>query len=155
MSVSDEWKGRSRHSQTSLPMIRVAGKDLLGTIELLAQHRADEEVGPSHGPEREEIVRARPNRIAMAVRAADEEGDGRATALPFGDQFGEIRARNVLAALIERNHQCAVGDSGEQQRALADLAFGRGQLAPLLDFANFERPCQAFGIKTLQIEMRS
>ena len=136
-------------------MIGMAGKDLLGTIELLAQHRADEEVGPRHGPEREEIVRARPNRIAMAIRPADEEGDGRATALPFGDQIGEIRARNVLAALIEGNDQCAVGESGEQQFAFTGLAFRRGQLAPLLDFPNVERPCQPFGIETLQIEMRS
>ena len=136
-------------------MIRMAGEDLLGTIELLAEHRADEEVGPSHGPEREEIVRARPNRIGMAVRAADEEGDGRAAALPFGDQFGEIRARNVLAALVEGNNQCAIRESGEQQFAFTDLAFRRGQLAPLLDLPNVERPCQAFGIETLQIEMRS
>jgi len=136
-------------------MIRVAGKDLLGTIELLAQHRANQEVGPSHGPEREEIVRARPNRIAMAVRAANEEGDGRAAALPFGDRFGEIGARNVFAALIEGNDKCAVGESGEQQLALADLPFRRGQAAPLLDLPNVEGPCQAFGIETLQIEMRS
>src|SRR5438128_4889534 len=133
----------------------MAGEDLLGTIELLAQHGADEEVGPCHGSEREEMVGACSNRIAMTVRAADEEGNGRTAASPFPDQLGEIGARNVLAALIERNDQCPLGDSGEQQLAFTDLAFRRRQLAPLLDFPNVQRPCQAFGIETLQIEMRS
>lgn len=135
-------------------MVRVPSEDLLRAVELLTQHRADQEVRPGQGSKRQKVVGARPDRIAMAVGAADEEGDGRCCTLPFGDQLGEIRARDVLAALIEGNDECSVGESGEEQVTLARLALRRGELPPLLDFPDIERPSQALGIETLQLEMR-
>jgi hypothetical protein len=136
-------------------MIGMGGQNLLRPIELLAQHGADHEVRPSHRPEGEEVVGARPHGGVMAIGAADEEGDGRRRLLPCGDLLGEIGARQPLAAFIESDNEGPFRDRREEQRALARLACRARQLAPFLDLSNIERRDQPFGIKTLEVEMRS
>ena len=59
----------------SVTVIRVAGQDLLGAVELFQQHRADEKVRPSHRAEGEDHIGFLENRLAQPFGAADCEGD--------------------------------------------------------------------------------
>ena len=56
-------------------MIRPAGQNGYGPIDLLRQHDARKGVRPGLGAESEARVGGVQNRVAMAVRAADGEGE--------------------------------------------------------------------------------
>ena len=88
----------------SVTVIRVAGEDLLGAVELFQQHCADEKVGPGHRTQGENCIGLVENRFAQPFGAADREGDGSGTAItPGGEPVGELTARPFCTAAVERD----------------------------------------------------
>jgi len=107
---------------SSVAVIRVAGEDLLRAVELFQQHRADEEMRPSHGAQGENCIGLVENRLAEPFGAADREGDrSGAPIAPGGEAVGDVTARPGLPALVERDENGAGRTSGKDQCGLARL----------------------------------
>jgi hypothetical protein len=68
-------------------------KDLLGAIELLQQHAANQEMRPRHPPERQCRGGAVEDRGAQTIGSADREGEFAHTLVtPRGEPISEIAA---------------------------------------------------------------
>src|SRR5262249_18519788 len=138
-----ERKGRTRDRAmlTSLvPMIRVAGEDLLRAVQLFEQHAAHHQMRPGHRAERDGRVGAGKDRLAESVGAADREGErGCAPVAPAGEPVGEVAAGPGAAALVERNQPGAGRHRAEDQFGLARLQRRWRQPALFLEFGDGDR----------------
>src|SRR5580698_9269088 len=101
-------------------MIRVAGKNGSGAIELLQEHDAHQLMRPGGRAERDLEFGASVEARRKPIGAADDEADGRTIfAAPLTKQRGESRAVEALAALIKNDNCCPLGnDIGDRDRFL-------------------------------------
>lgn len=106
-------------------MIRLIPEDAESPIDLLEHEQADEAVRDRQPAERDQLLRARAQRVAVAIGAADREHDGRAAAaqlLGAEELVGELEARDRRAALVERVEVRAGGERREEAGLVLDLA---------------------------------
>src|SRR3954470_13214869 len=93
-----------RRKWRSSVVVGLAGKDLVGAVELLEQHDARELVGQGHRPEREPVVDA----VELeAERAADDEPDVAALVAAALDPGAEILGAHRLPRPGPPGHQSA------------------------------------------------
>jgi hypothetical protein len=86
-------------------------KDCAGTVNLFEQHDANELMGPCRGAERQPDFGPLQQTRRKPVRAADDKTSGcTAVGPPLLDQSRERRTVQVLAPLIERGDDGAVGN---------------------------------------------
>src|SRR5687767_5284269 len=88
-----------------LAMVRLTPEDAEAAIELLEREQADEAVRDRELAERDQLLRARAQLVAVTVGAADRERDGRAAAVQLLGAEEVVRergARHRRAALVER-----------------------------------------------------
>src|SRR5262245_22787722 len=106
-------RGQTRTSQAtakkatvmlgSAAMIRMPLHDGDGAIELLGQHDAYEAMGKRHAAQRKLEMRRLFERIAMAVRPADREGDIERFIAQPREHGGEFVGGEHLPLLVERD----------------------------------------------------
>ena len=101
-------------------MVRVTGEDLLGAIELLEQHAANQQMGPRHRSEGQGRVGAVENRGTVTIGPANREGELRQTLVaPSSYPIGKSTARPRDAPLIEGDKRDAGRQGTEDQFGLA------------------------------------
>ena len=106
-------------------MIRVAGQDGNGTIELFGQHDACKLVRPCRAAESECERGPVPDRFAVTIRTADQESHFRGGVAKAGfDQLRKLAAGLVAAGFIEDDDKGIVCDSGEEGGGFLLLAIG-------------------------------
>src|ERR1700720_418773 len=132
-------------------MVRVAGENRSGAIELLEQHDADELMRPGRRAKGQDVPGAPAQALRNAVGPADHKTQGGAVLLPaFFEQCGQSWAVDILAGGIENNNHGAIGeDVGDCNRFFrtASLRLARAALADFnaLDLAQPERAAERFG----------
>src|SRR5271163_2956863 len=106
-------------SGRSSPMIGMAAKNRHRSVKLLADHRANQLMRPSHCSETEDPVGPLTERGGEPVRPPDENRIDRtrgvARAADVGRPFGAARG---YATLIERNQHRSGRRGGENRRSL-------------------------------------
>jgi hypothetical protein len=137
-------------------VIRVAGEDLLRAVQLLQQHRADEQVRPGHCTERQDRIGLVENGLTEPVGAANRESHGPGAVIaPGGKPAGQVAARPFLTAFIERNKARIRRPGGEEQFGLARLQLRRRQFPFLFHFDDRRRRNEPVGIVGLKIVERT
>jgi hypothetical protein len=112
----------------------VTGKYLLGAIELLEEHAADEQMRPCHRSERYSRISASEDSGGQPIGAADGEGQlGPSLITPGGDTVGQSPARPSGAVLVEGDKRNAGRQCTEDQFRLAGFQQGRRERAPLVE----------------------
>ena len=92
-------------------MVGVSRQDGLGTVDLLDQHRADQQMRPRRLAKGQNEIRLRPQGRIEAERPADQEGDGTAPIIPPSAQrLGAILAGQIAAPFVHRDQNRAIGD---------------------------------------------
>lgn len=137
-------------------MVGVIGENLLGAVELFEQQAANQQMRPSHRPERQHGIGALDDHGTEAVGAADRKGDRRNAAVaPHGKAIGELAAGPGGAPLIERDEAGIGGQRRQNQLGLALFQLVSRQAAFFFQFGDDRRRRDAAGVKRLQIIERS
>ena len=140
----------------SFPVVRMSGEDLLGTVELLEQQAAHQQMRPRHRAERHYRLGAVENFGAETIGAADREGELRyALVAPRREPVGEPAARPHGTALIEGDQPRPGRQCPEDQSRLARLQRRRRQALPHLELDNRDRRHDPRGIERLQRGQRA
>ncbi len=141
-------------NELSPAMVGMAGEDLLGTVELLEQHPAREQMRPGDAAEGDREISTGAGYLVEPVGAAQEKGEiGDARVAPGADAPGEPLARDQLAALVEGDHPRSRRQGRKQRRALARLALGGGQALFDVDLLEGERPFEPSGVMAVEREL--
>ena len=112
----------------SLPVIGVAGEDLLRAVELFQQHAANQKMRPSHRPQRHGRLGMFEDRGAKTLRPADRESEFTGAAVaPVRHLTCKIAARPQSAVLIEREERDARRQRLQDQFGFAFLDHDRRQ----------------------------
>src|SRR5690242_11136426 len=88
----------------SVPVIGMAGEDLLRPVQLLEQHAAHQQMRPGHLAERKHRVGTGDDGAAETVGPADRECHGAAAGVaPVSQAVGEFDAAPARTALVDRD----------------------------------------------------
>ena len=136
----------------SFPVVRMSGEDLLGTVELLEQQAAHQQMRPRHRAERHYRLGAVENFGAETIGAADREGELRYPLVaPRREPVGKPPARPHRAVLVERDQPRPRRQRREDQRRLARLLHRRGQALPHLELDDRNRRHDPRCVERLQL----
>ena len=111
----------------------MVGQECDRAVNLLGRHHPHQHMRPGGAAEGDGVAGRRAHRGGQAVRRADRPAEGGDAALQMtAQQGGELRARQIVAALVQRQQDAALGHRLQPVRlALVDLdEFGGFQADP-------------------------
>jgi hypothetical protein len=135
----------------SISVVGMTGEDLLGPIELLEQHAADEQMRPCHWSERQDRMGAVEDGGVEPIGAADGKGElRRPFVTPSGDTLGQHAARPTAAALVKSNKRNPRWQCAEDQLGLACFQHDRVERALFLELDDDRGRDDPAGIERLE-----
>ena len=134
-------------------MVGVPGRNRLGTIKLLGQQGAREQMRPGQRAKGQGGIAAVQHRAVQSFRAADDEAKGPTQASPAIQQRREASAVRGGAFLVHRDDEPILRQGGEQRGGFPPPDLGR-RSGCLRDLRQGQGRAQSRGVAGEEIGLR-